>query len=75
MKKNEQPQEMTYAAAMAELESILAKMNEPDPDIDSLAQQVTRAGELIRFCRERLLKAEAEVTEALNGQEEGARQE
>ena len=44
MKKNEQPQEMTYAVAMAELESILAKMNEPDPDIDSLAQQVTRAG-------------------------------
>ena len=40
MKKNEQPQEMTYAAAMAELESILAKMNEPDPDIDSLAQHV-----------------------------------
>lgn len=65
MKKSEE-QKKTYAEAMAELETILAKMNEPDPDIDSLAQQVTRAGELIRFCQERLRKAEAEVTEALN---------
>lgn len=50
--------EMTYAEAMAEIEAILAKMNEANPDIDALAGQVRRAGELIRFCRERLRKAE-----------------
>ncbi len=65
MKKSEQ--QMTYAAAMAELEAILTKMNEPDPDIDSLAQQVKRAGELIRYCRERLHKAEEEVADAMKG--------
>ena len=57
--------EMTYAEAMAEIEAILAKMN----DIDALAGQVRRAGELIRFCRGRLRKAEKEVAEAL-GEEE-----
>ena len=46
--------EMTYAEAMAEIEAILAKMNEANPDIDALAGQVRRAGELIRFCRGRL---------------------
>ena len=61
--------EMTYAEAMAEIEAILAKMNESNPDIDALAGQVRRAGELIRFCRERLRKAEKEVAEAL-GEEE-----
>ena len=57
--------EMTYAEAMAEIEAILAKMNEANPDIDALAGQVRRAGELIRFCRGRLRKAEKEVAEAL----------
>ena len=61
--------EMTYAEAMAEIEAILAKMNEANPDIDALAGQVRRAGELIRFCRGRLRKAEKEVAEAL-GEEE-----
>ena len=44
-------------------------MNEANPDIDALAGQVRRAGELIRFCRGRLRKAEKEVAEAL-GEEE-----
>lgn len=66
MKKSE----MTYAAAMAEIESILAKMNEADPDIDAIAGQVRRAGELIKFCRERLHKAEEEVAEVLNKEPE-----
>ena len=47
---------MTYAEAMAEIEAILAKMNEANPDIDALAGQVRRAGELIRFCRERRME-------------------
>lgn len=56
---------MTYVGAMAEIESILAKMNDANPDVDALAEQVKRAGELIKFCRERLCKAEKEVEKAL----------
>lgn len=61
--------DITYAEAMAEIEAILAKMNEADPDIDELAGQVKRAGELIKFCRERLRKAEKDVAEALGDQD------
>lgn len=56
---------MTYASAMAEIESILSKMNELNPDVDALAGQVSRAGELLKFCRERLCKAEKEVEKVL----------
>ena len=56
---------MTYAEAMAEIEAILAKMNEANPDIDALAGQVRRAGDLSRFCRGRLRKAEEAVADAV----------
>ena len=55
----------TYTEAMQEIETILARLNEPNPDIDLRASRVRRAGELIKFCRERLRKAEKEVADAL----------
>lgn len=61
--------EMTYAEAMAEIEAILAKMNEANPDIDAAGRTGTPGRRLIRFCRGRLRKAEKEVAEAL-GEEE-----
>lgn len=60
--------ELTYTEAMAEIEGILAKINEEDNDIDALAGQVKRAGELIKLCRERLRKAEEDVQKALEGE-------
>lgn len=58
----------TYNEAMQEIETILARLNEPNPDIDLLASQVRRAGELIKFCRERLRKAEKEIVDALDNE-------
>lgn len=58
--------EIKYAEAMAELEAILAKMNSAENDIDTLSTQVARATELIRFCRTRLKKVEADVSEILD---------
>lgn len=66
-------EEMTYAAAMAELEAILAAMNEKEPDVDSLAAQVRRAGELLAWCRARLRRTEEEVSAALGDAEESER--
>lgn len=53
--------ELTYSEAMAEIESILERMNEAEPDVDTLAKDVRRAGELISMCRSRLRKAESEI--------------
>lgn len=43
-----------YAESMAELESILASLENDDVDIDRLASQVERASQLIAHCEGRL---------------------
>ena len=59
-----------YAAALAELQKILAALEAPDVDVDALAGHVDRAAELLRFCRERLVAAETQVTEIVAGLED-----
>ena len=50
-----------YAAAMAELEQILADLERADLDVDQLGAKVARAAELIRMCRDRVGAARLEV--------------
>ena len=50
-----------YAAAMEELESILAEIESDDVDIDVLTTRVARAAELIKLCRERIAATRTEV--------------
>ena len=59
-----------YAAAAAELQKILEALEAPDVDVDALAGHVDRAAELLRFCRERLVAAETQVTEIVAGLED-----
>jgi len=57
--------EMTYGKAVAELESIVAKMQSDNCDIDSLAGYTSRALELLRFCKEKLHTTDMEVKKCL----------
>lgn len=57
--------EIKYAAAIAELESILAKMQSPDCDIDNLALYASRAIELLKLCREKLTRTDMELKKSL----------
>lgn len=50
-----------YAAAMAELEEILEQIEGDEVDVDALSVLVTRAVELIRFCRTRIDATRMEV--------------
>lgn len=52
---------ISYTEAMAEIEQILSWIQRDDCDIESLAQKVKRASELIELCRGKLRKAEADV--------------
>lgn len=72
--ENENKQQLGYSEAIAEVERILAGFNDGDVDIDKLAEQVKRAGELISLCKERLKKAEEDVAKVLaqNGEQKGA---
>ena len=46
---------------MAELEDILAELEGDDLDVDVLAERVKRASELIKSCRSRIARAQADV--------------
>jgi exodeoxyribonuclease VII small subunit len=54
-----------YAAALAELESILGQLERADVDVDVLAERVKRAAELIAFCRERISAARLHIEQVV----------
>ena len=44
--------EMKYEAAYAELQTIVRKMENDELDIDQMAEELKRAQELIKLCKE-----------------------
>lgn len=56
---------MKYEEAMRELERIVARMENDEPDIDSLGEQLRRAQQLIKMCKAKLTKADEEIKEIL----------
>ena len=64
-KKDMGNKDMKYSEAIAELEAIIAKMQTPDCDIDSLASLTSRSLELLKICKEKLFKTDEEVKKCL----------
>ena len=54
---------MKYEEALAQLETIVRKMEGNELDIDEIATQLKTAQRLIKFCRDKLTKTEAELLE------------
>ena len=54
--------EMKYEEAMAQLEGIVRKMESNELDIDEIAAQLKAAQLLIKFCKDKLSKTEAELS-------------
>lgn len=50
-----------YAEALRELDGILRELEGSDVDVDRLADRVTRAGELITLCRDKISTAEVQI--------------
>ena len=48
--------EMKYEAAYAELQTIVRKMENDELDIDQMAEELKRAQELIKLCKDKLTK-------------------
>ncbi len=53
--------EMKYEEALAQLEDIVGKMEEGQLDIDTLGEQLKKAKELIKLCKDRLTKTDEEI--------------
>ena len=52
---------MKYEEALAQLETIVRKMENNEYDIDELAVQLKAAQRLIKFCKDKLTKTEEEI--------------
>ena len=59
-------QEISYKAAVTEIEQILAKIEEGELDVDELTKNVKRVTGLITICKDKLSKTESEVTKILD---------
>lgn len=67
---DESTDDIGYAEALDELETILAELEESDVDVDVLADRVARASELIRVCRERIGNAKLQIEKVVAGLED-----
>ena len=62
--------EISYNQAVAELEGILARIQRDDCGIGSLSAYTARALELLKLCKEKLFKTDAEVKKCLEALKE-----
>ncbi|MBR4730818.1 MAG: exodeoxyribonuclease VII small subunit [Prevotella sp.] len=54
-------QEQKYEEAFAQLQDIVRKMENDEYSIDEIAVQLKEAQRLIKFCKDKLSKTEAEI--------------
>ena len=57
--------EIKYEAALAELQTIVNKMENNELDIDQMSEQLKRAQELIKLCKDKLTKTDEEIKKIL----------
>ncbi|MDR3297702.1 MAG: exodeoxyribonuclease VII small subunit [Prevotellaceae bacterium] len=57
--------EISYQSALAEVEKIIAQLENNELDVDSMAEAVKRAAELLKLCRQRLCEADEAIEKAL----------
>jgi len=58
-------EKISYSDAVAEIESILEKIEEGSLDVDELTVKVSRVTELLKICRDRLSLTEAQIDKIL----------
>ncbi len=62
------PDKINYESAVKELEEIVRKMENDQLDIDSLTEQLRRAQQLVKLCKDRLVKTDEEIKRILEEQ-------
>lgn len=59
-------EEITYTAAKAEIEKIVALIESDELDVDQLTKHVKRASELVVLCKEKLTETDEELQKVLD---------
>ena len=58
-------QEMKYEEAVAQLETIVRRMETGELDLNSLADELKKAQKLIKMCKDKLTKTDEEIKKML----------
>lgn len=58
--------EMKYEEALRQLEDIVEKMENDELDIDQLSDQLKKAKKLMKLCKDKLTKTDAEIRKLLS---------
>ena len=61
-------QKISYEKALAEVEEIVRKMENNELDIDTLTEQLKRAQQLIKYCKDKLTKTDEEIKKILENE-------
>lgn len=59
----------SYSEAMKRLEAIVSQIESGELDIDELGNQLKEAQKLIKFCRDKLYKADEEIKKMIGDDE------
>ncbi|WKN30972.1 exodeoxyribonuclease VII small subunit [Porifericola rhodea] len=70
MSPKKKTKEIKYQEALDELESIVAEVENDTMDVDILSERISRALELINYCRSKLKDTENMIQKAFEGEEE-----
>ena len=57
---------MKYEEAIRQLEEIVDKMENNEPDIDTLSAQLKKAQQLVKLCQDKLTKTDEEIKKLLD---------
>ena len=69
-RKKSAKDEIRFGDAIDELEAILSRVESEEIDIDDLADELRNATALLEICREKVRKAEVEVTQIVQSLED-----
>ena len=58
-------EEMKYEQAYQELQTIVRRMENDELDIDQMSEQLKRAQQLIKLCKDKLTKTDEEIKKIL----------
>ncbi|MFC2318561.1 exodeoxyribonuclease VII small subunit [Segatella oulorum] len=58
--------DLKYEEAMATLEQIVARMENNELDLDTMSEELKKAQQLIKLCKDKLTKTDQEIRKLLN---------
>ena len=58
--------DLKYEEAMATLEQIVSRMENNELDLDTMSEELKKAQQLIKLCKDKLTKTDQEIRKLLN---------